>query len=117
MDLYQRLTISGRRTAAITRLRMELSGHDRQRKEYFSDLGERIDELRRSGQISDAGLLVLLEENFGNIDRINKKIQETMDAIREFNLRDSDGDQATDSVPEEEISQESENLLDSFGVL
>jgi len=116
-DLYQKLAVSGKRAAAVTKLRMELSGHDRERREYYSALGEKINELRRSGQISDAGLLVLLEDEFEKIDRSTRKIQETSDEIKLLNIEQSGTDEGG-NIPEEfEQTGDSENLLDSFGVI
>ncbi len=116
-DLYQRLTVSGRRAAAVTRLRMELAGLDRQRRERFGNLGERVDELRRAGAINDAGLIGLLEEDFENIDRLRKRIQETMDSIQELNLDESYVEEVSEPATEETTREKPENLLDSFGVL
>ena len=116
-DLYQKLAVTGKRAAAITRMRVELAGLDRQRRDTYSQLGEKLNELRRSGQISDAGLLVVLEGEFEKIDRVTMKIQNTSDEIKKLNLDDPDT-----GIPEqaEEIdveSGETENLLDSFGVV
>ena len=59
-DLFNHLFIEGKRTAILTRLRMELSGLDRQRKDLFAVLGERVNDLRLNGQIIDAGLMGIL---------------------------------------------------------
>ena len=45
--------MEGRRTAALTRLRMELMGLDNRRKDLFARLGERVNELKQNGQIVD----------------------------------------------------------------
>jgi len=115
-DLYRRISVSGRRTATVTRLRMELAGLDRKRRETYALLGERLVELKRTGRISDAGLLALLEEEFESLERLRKRIQETMDSIQELNLQETGTDEYEEETGEEIIS-ESENLLDSFDVL
>jgi len=116
-DLYRKLSVTGRKTAAVTRLRMELSGYDKQRTELFSRLGERLDELKRTNRVNDAGLLALLEPEFESIDRIRKKIQRTMDEIQQLNLVDSEAEEILELDLNEEITVEEENLLDSFNVM
>lgn len=116
-DLYQKLTIKGRRTATVTRLRIELSGLDKQRMELYARLGEHVDELRRANQINDAGLLAFLEGEFMSLDRLKMKIDDTMSHIRDINL---DADQSAGSselIFDENPVSESQNLLDSFDVI
>ncbi len=118
-DLYQKLSVTGRRTAAVTRLRLELAGLDKERKEAFSRLGERVSELKRTGQIRDAGFLGLLESEFERIDRVRKKMQDTMDSIREINLQEMEAattDELSFELDDKAVGK-SENLLDSFEVL
>ncbi len=116
-DLYQKLSASGRRTAAVTRLRMELAGLSRQRSELFARLGEKLNELRSTGQITDAGLVAILENDFEGIERIGRKIQETMDLIQELNLQEGEAEVDGDMHYDEKISENPENLLDSFDVM
>jgi len=116
-DLYQRLAVSGKKTAAITRLRMELAGLDRQRKELFGTIGERVSELRRAGQIRDVGLIGLLEHEFDSLDRLRKRIQDTMDSIQQLNLQEIELGDLPVSAEDDEMRAESENLLNSFEVL
>ena len=116
-ELYQKLTATGKRTAALTRLRMELTGLDRQRREAFVRLGERVDDLKRSGRIFDAGLLGLLDGEFESIDRIRKKIQDTMRVIQEINLEKIEIAGDTELIDAGDSVNASENLLDSFEVL
>jgi hypothetical protein len=114
-DLAYRLTLEGKRTATVTRLRMELTGLDRRRKELFARLGERVNELRLKGQVSDAGLISLLQVEFDDLDRVAKHILETMDAIQQIHL---DGPEESERMePDEEPAGRSENLIDSFDVL
>ena len=116
-DLYQKITVSGKRAAAVTRMRIELSGLDRERRDYYSALGQKVNEMRKSGQISDAGLLVILETEFEKIDRITRKIQDTSDEIRKLNLSDTHQEGQEESDTETMNREKSENLLDSFGVI
>jgi transcriptional regulator of heat shock response len=116
-DLYQKLSVSGRRTAAVTRLRIELSGYDKKRNELYARLGERLDELRRTDRINDAGLLSLLGSEFESIDRIRAKIQDTMDSIQQFNLEETEMEGVLEFDLPEENPEKEENLLDSFKVL
>jgi len=116
-DLYQKITVSGKRAAAVTRMRIELSGLDRERRDYYSALGQKVNEMRKSGQISDAGLLVILEMEFDKIDRITRKIQDTSDEIRKLNLSDTHQEGQEESDAESMKREKSENLLDSFGVV
>jgi hypothetical protein len=114
--MYNRIAVDTIRTAAITRLRMDLSGMDRQRKELFARLGERVDELRRSDRISDMGMLALLEEEFTNLDRIEKRIGETLAQIQELNLHDEDSAEEGESEGEVKEGEKGESLLESFDV-
>ena len=116
-DLYQKITVTGKRAATVTRLRIELSGLDRERRDYYSALGQKVNEMRKSGQISDAGLLVILEMEFEKIDRVTRKIQDTSDEIRKLNLSDTHQDGQDESDAESMKREKSENLLDSFGVI
>jgi len=117
-DLYRKLAAGGKRTAAVTRLRVELAGLDKQRKELYSRLGERVDELRRSGKVIDPGLLGLLEPEFESIDRLRMKIQETMQEIREVNIHSATDEDTSEIISSEQpLMPAEENLLDSFKVL
>ena len=115
-DLAQRLALEGRRTAAITRLRMELAGLDRRRKELFARLGERINDLRLNGQIVDVGLLALLQTELDDIDRVSREIQETMVSIQEINLDGMHVDSEKPAQPAEP-KEPSGGLLNSFEVM
>jgi hypothetical protein len=116
-DLYQRISVTGRRTATVTRLRMELAGLDRKRRDTYALIGERLDELKRTGRIHDAGLLGLMESEFESLDRLRKRIQETMDSIQELNLQETQADEYEEDMESKEVISETENLLDSFDVL
>lgn len=116
-ELYRKLALSGRRTATIARLRIELSGLDKQRMEIYSKLGEHVDELRRVGQINDTGLLGLLEGEFMSLDRVKIKINETMDTIRNLNIDETDREESSELIIDEEPVAGSQNLIDSFEVL
>ena len=116
--LINRLAIDGKRTAALTRLRIDLTGFDRHRRELYSKLGSRVDELRRTGHLTDPGMLGLLEEEFEEIDRVAKKIRDTMDSIQEITLGEID--LAETIMVEDEESEKpapSGDLIDSFEVL
>ncbi len=116
-DICHRIAVDSKRTAMITKLRMELTGLDRRRREILSRLGARVDELRRTGQIHDAGLLGLLEVEFEDVDRIEKRIDATMTEIQEINLQDEESI-VEDEAPEgEEAAPAGESMLDSFDVI
>jgi hypothetical protein len=115
-DLVSRLAANGRRTAAITRLRMELTGLDRQRKELHSKLGAHVDELRRSGQLVDGGVLRLLELDFERIDRMEKSIRDTLEQIQQINLEEPVWEDVTQETGHEPAPR-SGDLLNSFEVL
>jgi hypothetical protein len=117
VDLYTKLAIKGKRTALVTRLRIELSGLDKQRMELYARLGEHLDELRRVDQINDPGLLALLEGEFMSLDRLKLKIDETMNHIRDINLDGGKPEGSSELVFDENPSVESQNLIDSFDVL
>ena len=121
-DVYKRLAISGKRAAAVTRLRLELSGLDRERRDLYSSLGQKINDLRLSGSISHQNILGVLETDFEKVDRVGRKIEDTMEAIRNLSI-DTDPESKSGQEkekPEEHLSLpeggNSENLLDSFGV-
>jgi len=117
-DICNRIAVDTKRTAAITKLRMDLTSHDRQRRELFARLGERVDELRRTEQISDKGLLALLEDEFENLDRIEVKIGKTMSEIQKLNLGDySVVEDESVGSDNKDNATDSGNLLDSFNVL
>ena len=115
-ELAQRLALEGKRTATITRLRMELAGLDRRRRELFARLGERINDLRLNGKIVDIGLLALLQAELDDIDRVSKEIQETMVNIQEINL---DGMHIESEKPTQpaEPNESAGGLLNSFEVM
>lgn len=116
-ELYRKLAYSGRRTATITRLRIEMSGLDKQRMEIYSKLGEHVDELRRVGQINDTGLVGLLEGEFMSLDRVKIKITETMDTIRNLNIDEASREESSELIIDDEPVAGSQNLIDSFEVL
>jgi hypothetical protein len=80
-------------------------------------IGERLDELKRTGRIHDAGLLGLMESEFESLDRLRKRIQETMDSIQELSLQETQADEYEEDIESKEVISETENLLDSFDVL
>lgn len=114
--MVNKIAVDTKRTAAITKLRMELTGLDRQRREHFSRLGEKVNELRRTNQITDAGLLGLLEIEFDNLDRVSKRMDETMTAIQELNLSDEEPGEEVESEGDGKTETPDGSLLDSFDV-
>lgn len=114
--MYNKIAVDTKRTAAITKLRMELTGLDRQRREFFIRLGEKVNELRRTNQITDAGLLGLLEIEFDNLDRVSKRMDETMAAIQELNLSDEEPGEEVESEGDGKMEDPDGSLLDSFDV-
>ena len=58
-----------------------------------------------------------MESEFESLDRLRKRIQETMDSIQELNLQETQADEYEEDIESKEIISESENLLDSFDVL
>lgn len=115
--LYRKLTVKGKRTATVTRLRFELSGLDKQRTELYARLGEHLDELRQAGQINDAGLLALLDGEFMSLDRLKLKLKDTMDTIRDINLDEDESAGSSELIFDAQPVAESQNLIDSFDVL
>lgn len=117
-DLTAKLSIGVRRTAAVTKLRVQLTGLDRQRNEIYQRLGSRVDELRQTGQLNDRALLMLLELEFSDIDRVESRIRETMDQIQELSLQERaevyDYNDVNEAPAPEKKNQ---NLLDSFDVI
>jgi hypothetical protein len=113
-DLFNHLSVEGKRTAVLTRLRIELSGLDRQRRELYSKLGDKVNDLRMNGKIIDAGLVGLLQGEFEEIDRMTMKVNETMESIQKVNLEGREPSEEPPGGEEPEKSQE--GLLDSFQV-
>lgn len=116
-DIARRIAVDGKRTAALTRLRMELTGLDRRRKELYARLGAQVDELRRAGKLLDASLLKLLEGEFENIDRVEKSIRDTMDQIQQVNVEEIVWEEDASEGPGREPTSRPGDLLDSFEVL
>jgi hypothetical protein len=115
-DLFNRATVEGKRTVVLTRLRMEMSGLDRQRKELFSSLGDKVNDLRLNGKIIDTGLMGLLQSDFEDIDRMTMKISDTMDSIQRVSLEYAESSETKGPPPEEPLKGTG-GLLDSFQVL
>lgn len=113
-DAARKLAMEGRRTATVTRLRMELSSLDRKRRELLARLGEHVNDLRQNGQIADAGLLGLLQADFDDIDRINREIHQTLESIQSVSLTGAEPEERAPAASEQKPS---ESLLDSFEVL
>ncbi|HEX9744164.1 MAG TPA: hypothetical protein VGB30_01950 [bacterium] len=122
--IANKIAVDVKRTTAITKLRMHLTGLDRQRHEMLARLGGRVDELRRNDELLDEGLKKLLEIEFDELDKIEKRMRETMDSIQQISLQDDDDKSediftGKDDKPGEESGPEvnrQENLLDSFNV-
>ena len=115
-DLFNRAAIEGKRTVVLTRLRMEMSGLDRQRKELFASLGDKVNDLRLNGKIIDAGLIGLLQSDFEDIDRMTMKITDPVESIQRVSLEFAESSRKTNRPPEEP-SANTGGLLDSFQVL
>ena len=94
--LGQKLTLEGRRTANIARLKMDLKSFDMQRNEVLNRLGEKVLDLKKRQAIKDERLIESLIEQFDELDDIEKRIEKTLDEIHDNSLMHEEKSESVD---------------------